>query len=371
LYDAVLISDLDGRILDGNRRAMEFLRLGADELADSHVTEVIAGLDDQLLGQVRQHLEDGRFTVLDATCIRKDGSSFPAEIAISRIEVSAFGNLVFSVRNVARRKQTQEQLRTEHNALQNSASAVAITNLGGSVKYANPAFLALWNCEETDSVVGRNISELWHECEKTSELIERPLAGETWIGVIGMRRHDGRQMYLQATAAPNRDSDQKLVGMVFSFIDVTEKHKAEDAIRREAEVQIAQLKEKKDFAGSLNIMEIADLFHLVESIGKNGLLTVSDANENAVGMAAFENGQIVMAACGDATGETAIHEILRRGGTSFHFHEGPAIGRDPSIEKSVTRLLLEGSKAIDESEPQTSDAKARMADRQSPAAPIA
>jgi PAS domain S-box-containing protein len=352
LYDAVLISDLDGRIIDGNRRAMDFLQLSAGELTDSHVTTLISGLNREVLEQVRKHLAAGRFTLLDATCVRKDGTTFPAEIAISRIDLTATGNLVFSVRNIERRKRTQERLRTEHNALQNSANAVAITGPEGGIKYVNPAFLALWGCEELESVVGRNIREMWHDGEETPELVRKPLAGETWIGVIGMRRYDGRQMYLQATAAPNRDGDRKLLGMVFSFIDVTEKHKAEEAIRKEAEVQISRVKQKKDFAGSLNILDITDLMQLIEAIGKSGLLSVSDAEEQTVGEAAFDAGRIVTANCGGLTGEPAVYEILRRGGTSFHFHEGPAADRDPSILKTVTQLLLEGMRSIDESESQ-------------------
>ena len=370
LYDAVLISDLDGRIIDGNRRAMEFLQLSAGELTTSHVTGLISGLNGQVLEQVRKHLAAGRFTVLDATCVRKDGSAFPAEIAISRINLTVPGNLVFSVRNIERRKRTQERLRIEHNALQNSANAVAITGPEGNIKYVNPAFLALWGCERTDAVVGRNIREMWHDGEDTPELVRKPLAGESWIGVIGMRRYDGRQMYLQATAAPNRDGDQKLVGMVFSFIDVTEKHKAEEAIRKEVEAQMSQVKRKKDFAGSLNILDITDLLQLIEAIGKSGLLTVSDAAESTVGEASFEAGRIVTAACAHFTGEAAVYEILRRGGTSFHFHEGPAEERDPSIQKNVTQLLLEGMRSIDEEgrqESQISDLKSQNPDTAPPA----
>lgn len=348
LYDAVLIADLDGWITDGNHRAMDFLHLGAEEITKCHVSQLISGLNKQVLGQIRMHLAAGRFTVLDAACIRSDGTTFPAEIAISRINLAAPGNLVFSVRNIERRKQTQERLRTEHNALQNSASAVAITDLEGALKYVNPAFLSLWGHEAPEAVIGRNIREFWRNGERTPELVQKPLSGETWIGVVGMRRYDGMQMYLQSTAAPNRDSDQKLVGMVFSFIDVTDKHKAEEAIRREAEVQISQVKRKKDFAGSLNILAITDLFQLIEAIGKSGTLTVSDTEGGTVGETAFEDGQIVRAVCGNASGEAAVYEILRCGGTSFHFHEGPATERDPSIKKPVTTLLLEGMRAVDE-----------------------
>lgn len=113
LYDAVLITDRKGNINETNRRAEKLTRFSAEELQQMRISQLVAGLNESLLAQVSENLRKGLFTVLDATCYRRDGSTFPSEIAVSRIRLVDEYFLVLSIRNIRRRLEAEESIRKE------------------------------------------------------------------------------------------------------------------------------------------------------------------------------------------------------------------------------------------------------------------
>ena len=110
LYDGVLISKDSGRIVDVNARAINQLQYDRHELSRLNVLDIIAGANEQLLQTICQNIEDNRFTLIDAYCIRKDKTTFPAEIATSRLILSKGGHLCFFLRDVTKRKKAEEEL---------------------------------------------------------------------------------------------------------------------------------------------------------------------------------------------------------------------------------------------------------------------
>ncbi len=110
VYDAVLITDLRGRTLDFNERAMEFFHVTDEELTGRSVLDMISGADESLLNTIRRNLEAHKFTVIEANCTRSDGTTFPAEIAVNRVDLDSGGQLCIFIRNITVRKQAQQAL---------------------------------------------------------------------------------------------------------------------------------------------------------------------------------------------------------------------------------------------------------------------
>ncbi len=110
LYDAVFITDASARIIDLNPRAIDFFLLSPENACGASVLELISGADEGLLRQIRGNLEEHRFTLLEATCVRSDKSTFPAEIAVNRVDITATGQLSFFVRDISVRRQALARL---------------------------------------------------------------------------------------------------------------------------------------------------------------------------------------------------------------------------------------------------------------------
>lgn len=110
IYDAVLITDADGIVREFNSRAETFFRYSASELTGMRVPRLIAGADDAVIGTIRKNLIEHRYTLIEGTCRRRDGSSFPSEIAVNRLDTEEEGRLCFFVRDVSVRKRAQDAL---------------------------------------------------------------------------------------------------------------------------------------------------------------------------------------------------------------------------------------------------------------------
>ena len=348
LYDAVMVSDLKGQIVDENRRAREAFGYGDQHLSDCRLEDLVSGLDQPVLHRIYRDLAGGRFTVLDAYCIRKDKTTFPSEIAMSAIRHGDSPHLVLAIRSTERRRRMQELLRTEHNALQNAASGIAITDNEGRVRFGNRSFLHLWGYAMLKEMAGKPIRDFWNEKETAAEMVAKAAAGNTWHGELSSVGLSGKTFYVQGSAAPNRDSRERTTGLVFSFIDVTERRRAEEAIRKEAAAQMKKAREQEEFSGMLNIVSIPDVVQLVDSTRKSGVLSIMDEAGAVVSTVSFSNGQVIAARCGSSAGEAAFHLALRRGGTAFLFRQGVTEEKDPTITQSTMGLLLDGTRVLDE-----------------------
>lgn len=110
IYDATLITNNFGRIFDYNHRAVEFFFASGDALAGSNVLDRISGADESLLDEIHHNLHEHRYTMIEAMCVRIDGSTFPAEIAVNKIDLDEEGQLCFFIRDITVRKRAQEAL---------------------------------------------------------------------------------------------------------------------------------------------------------------------------------------------------------------------------------------------------------------------
>ena len=111
IYDAVLITDRRGLVLDFNQRAQEFFVAEEETMLGIDILDLISGSDPSLLGAIDHNLGEHKYTVIEATCNRLDGTAFPAEIAVNKIELDSNGQLCFLIRDISVRQKAQNDLK--------------------------------------------------------------------------------------------------------------------------------------------------------------------------------------------------------------------------------------------------------------------
>ena len=117
LYDAVMILDDVGHIVDCNERVAQVLGYTRDEMWDMPVSTVVKGIGPQIFQQMRDALHNNHQVLINAKCTRKDGASFQGEVGVCIMHLTRGENLVFTVRNVEKRiAALREQLRNEMSA---------------------------------------------------------------------------------------------------------------------------------------------------------------------------------------------------------------------------------------------------------------
>ncbi len=236
VYDAAIITDPYGDIIDANKRAEDFFNSKRSDFVTLNVLDIISGADESLIKTLRKNLESDRFTLIEAYCKRFDGSLFPAEISVNRLQFSGHDYLCFFVRDITIRRQTEERVRTVHKAIHNAGNGIAITDVEGFLEYINPATVRLWKYPGEAEMMECRIHDLWSEDADFKGMITQVQEDKPWVGTLKAQRYDGTVIPLQVSATANHDADDQLAGMVFSFVDVRDRIRAEE-MAREAERQ--------------------------------------------------------------------------------------------------------------------------------------
>lgn len=130
-------------------------------------------------------------------------------------------------------KQTQEKLRQLSSAVEQSADQVVITDTQGVIEYVNPAFEQLTEYSRAE-VLGQTPAIL-ASGEQDAAFYERLwstiLSGAIFRGAIINRKKGGELYYAEKTISPIRDQAGVITHFVSTDKDVTERIRAEAALR--------------------------------------------------------------------------------------------------------------------------------------------
>ena len=220
IYDAAILTNVYGKISDANVRAVEFLQYDRDELCSLQIFNIVSGTDKSLIQTLCEALKNERFTLIQAYCRRKDGTFFPAEIAVNMLK---FGQLYlcFFIRDITRRKQIEDRLRTEHEAMHNAAVGIAIADLDATLEYANPAFSWLVDIENSEELVGKDLRDFL-DAPSIVDTIKSNMQDEESIvrGMIYLMRAGGKKVAVDYCATCSHNDDGEPMNLVFSFDEV-------------------------------------------------------------------------------------------------------------------------------------------------------
>jgi PAS domain S-box-containing protein len=242
VYDAALITTMAGQIIRSNPRASQFFRYPEETLTGFHICDLISGASSDLVETICTTLENQRFILIEAHCYRADSSLFPAEIAVNALHISDGNYMCFFVRDISHRRAQEEELRTGNNALQNAECVIGVCDLDGTVSYQNPALPKLLATQDqVDTLLWEHLADPSQAGEISAELLNR----HPWSGELKLMRSDAQLITVQATFAPNINSDGDITGMVFSFVDVTTQKQAQEELLRQStlireDLQLAQ-----------------------------------------------------------------------------------------------------------------------------------
>ncbi|MDD2455810.1 MAG: PAS domain S-box protein [Kiritimatiellae bacterium] len=219
MYDALLVTDPNGHLIELNPRAMEYFLYKPEDVFDKPVGTLIPGVSTQMVGRIRKGLDDARHIMLDAKCQRKDGSAFTAEVTISVIDLINTGDLVFTVRNTERRRKQWQSMRSMANAFSNAQCAGFVCDNNRVFKAVNRAFLEMFGAVEEAEVLGRAFEDLMPD-DPLPGLFGQALAGETVTCRIGADTENGDGAEVDVRMAPDLHAKDNIVGVVGSMLQV-------------------------------------------------------------------------------------------------------------------------------------------------------
>jgi two-component system cell cycle sensor histidine kinase/response regulator CckA len=237
--DAIFVLSPDGRIVDVNRRACESLGYTWEELTSRKLSDIDA--------RVRSvDLRPGDTATTSGLYRRKDGTTYPVEVRLALIDVGGSYRTLAMVRDVTRRRATEQALRERENLLRN---LIAHIPCGVFWKDRNSVYLGCNQLVASDhglispeAVVGltdfdlyqqASEAEFYRECDR--KVIE---SGEPmWNIEQVMTRADGTKVLLLANKVPLRDASGAVIGVLGVYQDVTERKRLEEQLRQSQKME--------------------------------------------------------------------------------------------------------------------------------------
>ena len=228
-YDAILMTDLDGYILETNTRAVSFFGYEGDDFPGMDIRSLIPGVDEELFGQIREGIFGGRFMRIQAFALHKGGEDYSA------VEIIPLGNkeagasyICFLIRDIQSRYIAEENLHSTYLAMDNTDSGIGIANLEGTIIYANRKMVELLGGGEVEEVVNNKLVTWFDQKTVVTPILTSVMKGEEWFGEQCVR---GSEMssWLYISAVPNESRDGELMGVVLSIRDMADERRADIA----------------------------------------------------------------------------------------------------------------------------------------------
>ena len=216
MYDAVVITDPNGHILDINSRATEHFGYELDDVLDRHISMYVPGLQPDVVQRIRKGLEGDRHVMIDANGCKKSGERIACEITVSVIDLMNPGDLVFTIRNIERRRAVMNSLRSKANAFALSQAALFACDADGTFREMNAAFREMFGVKEGDPAPV--FSELMGD-DPLPANFKKALAGETTVTGLVAEGDAGGQEEVEIVLAPNTIG-RKIQGVAGSVLKV-------------------------------------------------------------------------------------------------------------------------------------------------------
>jgi PAS domain S-box-containing protein len=261
--DCVVSMDHNGRVIGFNPAAEEAFGYRADDTLGKEMAELIIppALRDAHREGLRRYLETGEAKVLgrrlELTAMRADGSEFPVELAITRVEGEAEATFTGYLRDISERKRAEqdreELLRLEQMArleatqaheqleaiLRGVADGVTAQAPDGSLLFANAAAVQTLGYDSSEELLKAPLTEIMSRFEVFDEdgepfPLERlpgryALEGKTGAEALLRFRvvATGEERWSVVKATPIFNAEGEVVMAINVFEDITEHKRAE------------------------------------------------------------------------------------------------------------------------------------------------
>jgi diguanylate cyclase (GGDEF)-like protein/PAS domain S-box-containing protein len=237
--DAVYINDIKGNFIDGNKAAERLTGYKREELIGKSFLKLklLSLADIPKAAKTLAKSIIGKPTGPDEFILnRKDNSKVTVEISTYPVKIKGRTLVLGIARDITERKNSERKLRTMESAIATSINAIALADLKGNLTFVNSSFLKMWGYKKDKEVLGQSIVKFWLKPEDAGKIVKNLLDKGASIGELVGRRKDGSIFNVQLLASIVTDKSGKPVNMMASFIDITERKKAEEQLEKLARI---------------------------------------------------------------------------------------------------------------------------------------
>ncbi len=253
--DAIVLSDLDNTIVKLNLRAA--LVLGVETPADlvgMNVLDFFVPEDRQRAKEnAEKTLSEGKTLNIEYTGLQKDGTKIPIELSTSLV-TDADGKpkgFISVARDITERKLAEQALaesEQKYHAISDMAAFGVIIHKDGKPLFANPMARKLLGYGEDEDVSGVSIIDdviVSEDRKKALDIMEKRKSGAAPpVYDIRVKTKGGKIKTIEISGERIRYGGES--AYMVSFVDITERKKAEEALRDSEERYRSVVETAKD-----------------------------------------------------------------------------------------------------------------------------
>ena len=220
-----------------NHAFMTATGMASEQVVGRRVEEVLPESSHALvLGNYRRAIEERRRVDWEEVAV------YPAGARVGEVNVRPVfdttgrcTHLIGVVHDVSARRAAESERARLLAAVEQSSDAIIMTDLAGTIEYANPAFTQI-SGYGADEAIGQNPRILHSGRQSVAfyrALWRRLARGEVWTGRFNNRRKDGELYAVEATISPIRGPGGEITGYLGVQRDVTALAAARSALANE------------------------------------------------------------------------------------------------------------------------------------------
>jgi PAS domain S-box-containing protein len=233
--------DADGRFLDVNDAYCRMTGYSREEMLGMRVSDIEAKeAREEVAGHMRKVAEHGhdRFETRHRC---RDGRIIDLEVSANYLD-SGGGRFFVFLRDLTGPRKNDAKLRVLSSAVEQSGTAVLITDAAGVIEYVNPQFSAMTGYSASE-LLGRKPSILKsgvHGAAFYADIWKTITSGRPWRGDICNRKKNGELYWELRRISPIMDASGEITHYVSIQIEDIERKKAEEALK-ESELRYRML----------------------------------------------------------------------------------------------------------------------------------
>ncbi|HIK14695.1 MAG TPA: PAS domain S-box protein [Leptolyngbyaceae cyanobacterium M33_DOE_097] len=240
VYDAILIHDMDGNILDCNDRSLELFAVTREQLLAANVANLaVEAAQPESISATMQRVEAGETLRFEWQARRfSDGAVLEVEVSLQKVTLANRAVTIAGVRDIRDRKQAERDLQESRNmfklVLDTIPQRVFWKDRQSRFLGCNPAFANDYHLGN-EEIIGKTDLELpwalWADLYRGDDARVMDTNCPKLDYEEPTINLDGEQIWIRSSKIPLTNTQGEVIGVLGCYDDITDRKQTEQALR--------------------------------------------------------------------------------------------------------------------------------------------